>query len=63
MKFKWSALIIDEGHRLKGEGSLLARELRTLGVGLEPCISRITEYPVQLLQQVIPDNPYNRYIM
>lgn len=33
-RFEWSAVIVDEGHRLKSETSLLARELRTLGVRL-----------------------------
>ena len=32
LRFEWSALIIDEGHRLKGESSQLARELQTLRV-------------------------------
>lgn len=32
MGFDWSALVIDEGHRLKGENSTLAKELRSLQV-------------------------------
>lgn len=36
MTFQWSALIIDEGHRLKGENSTLAKELRGLQVASYP---------------------------
>lgn len=43
-KYMWTAIIIDEGHRLKNEKSQLAEKLRTI-----PCLSKVilTGTPLQ----------------